>query len=224
MIYMNEEFVPVKEYEGSYIINKNGKVISIKNNKPYIVSTKINYRTGYVELTLRKNGRGKTKLLHRLLAIHFLENPNNYPVVNHKNGIKTDNRLENLEWCNISYNTKHAYEHNISNFRNDILDRLNKINYDTEYVIVILIDKNKNTKVFKSTNEASEFLNTHKDNITRSIRTGNRTNGYYTIGYKRKDLEQFANGEPLPEVLKGIPWEIRLRSEESCNDYPSEGE
>lgn len=62
----------------------------------------------YVRVTLCNNQGQCTKKVHRLVAEAFLPNPNNYPYVNHKNGIKNDNRVENLEWCDQVYNSWHA--------------------------------------------------------------------------------------------------------------------
>lgn len=56
------------------------------------------------------DGKQKTKLVHRLVAMAFLPNPNNFPEVNHKNGVRHDNRVENLEWCNGSQNMQNAIE------------------------------------------------------------------------------------------------------------------
>lgn len=64
---------------------------------------------GYFRVSIWENGKPYQKTVHRLIAIAFIENPLNKPVVNHKNGIKTDNSLSNLEWCTISENTKHSY-------------------------------------------------------------------------------------------------------------------
>lgn len=67
-------------------------------------------RAGYLSVNLRnKPGIQKGIVIHRILAKLFVPNPDNKPCVNHINGIKTDNRIENLEWCTTSENTRHAY-------------------------------------------------------------------------------------------------------------------
>jgi hypothetical protein len=65
---------------------------------------------GYKRIILRIDGHKKNHFVHRLVAMTFLEKVEGKNFVNHINGIKTDNRLENLEWCTISENTKHAYD------------------------------------------------------------------------------------------------------------------
>lgn len=78
------------------------------NVKERILSWSLN-KQGYANIWVYINWKQTKKKIHRFIAEAFLENKYNYPVVNHKNWIKNDNRVENLEWCTHSYNSKHAY-------------------------------------------------------------------------------------------------------------------
>lgn len=91
----------IKDYP-DYQVSNMGRVKSLGNNKTRkekILKLQSD-KDGYVIVGLNS----KTFKVHRLVAQAFIPNPNNYPVVNHKNEIKDDNRVENLEWCSIAYN------------------------------------------------------------------------------------------------------------------------
>lgn len=95
---------PIKDIDG-YFVSKNGDVYSKKGNflkklKPYV------NHSGYYIISIRRH----TRVLHRLIAEAWIPNPNILPEVNHKNGIKTDNRIENLEWCSRLDNARHSWK------------------------------------------------------------------------------------------------------------------
>ncbi len=102
-----EKWEPLADYEGLYEISNLGRVKNITKNFLIKPSNRNGYQT--VNLTKGRNNRKSTSL-HRLVAQVFITNPDNKPFVNHKNGIKTDNRVDNLEWCTQSENMKHSYE------------------------------------------------------------------------------------------------------------------
>lgn len=188
-------------YEGLYIIDNLGNVVSLPkfqgrrvHNKYKILKARVNVKTGYCEVCLNKNGKWKYFLLHRLLAIHFIPNPLNLENINHINGIKTDNRLDNLEWCSKKQNTKHAFENNLGEFKTEALKRIDKVNYYNSYIKVILSKDNKKYE-FSSIKEASETLGLKRDNITRAIKKGQKVSGYHAVGFKRKDM---LTGKPKP--------------------------
>ena len=111
-----EIWVDIKGYEGIYMISNLCRVKSlsrIKGGKGYKYSELIlkpMYSVGYQYITLCKNSKCKKIRLHRLLAQHFIPNPENKTKINHKNGVKDDNKLENLEWCTNSENSKHSWK------------------------------------------------------------------------------------------------------------------
>ena len=92
---------PIIGYENLYKINNYGEVLSLRSNK---ILKPNNNGIGYFIIQLCKNGKRKNYLIHRLVAEHFLDNPNNLPEVNHKDEDKSNNFVNNLEWCKHKYN------------------------------------------------------------------------------------------------------------------------
>lgn len=105
-----EVWKDIKEYEGIYKISNLGNLQSRAKNKNWKL-LKSNYgHYGYLTVGLYKNKKASNFRVNRLVAEAFLPNPKEKPVVNHINGIKWDNRVENLEWVTYSENGLHAYE------------------------------------------------------------------------------------------------------------------
>ena len=107
---MIEIWKDIKDYEDLYTISNYGKIKRKKDN--YIFKENKNSR-GYRVITLTKNKIEKSYSVHRLVAETFIPNIYNLPQINHKDGNKMNNKVNNLEWCNQSYNMKHAYKNGL---------------------------------------------------------------------------------------------------------------
>lgn len=106
-----ENGLPIPGYEG-YIAYPDGKIRSKKFNR-FIKTTK----DGYESLVLCVQGKRMTRTVHKLIALTFLPNPDGKKIVNHKNGNKLDNRVENLEWVTLADNSAHSVESGLSKTR-----------------------------------------------------------------------------------------------------------
>lgn len=95
-----------------YYFDEDLNIISRKSGKSKVLSSRKNKR-GYMIISLMPEKKVITRRVHRLIAQTFINNPKNLPQVNHKNGIKHDNRIENLEWVTSSENIKHAYDNGL---------------------------------------------------------------------------------------------------------------
>lgn len=122
---MNEVWKDIKGYEGSYQVSSIGRVRSLDRIithmnmgviRKHLFKGKILKplleHDGYLYLFLYKKGSYRKKFsIHRLVCETFISNPNNYPIINHKDEDKTNNAVENLEWCDYSYNNTYNNKH-----------------------------------------------------------------------------------------------------------------
>jgi len=115
---MEEVWKPVVGYEDLYEVSSMGRIRGLRGKngksntrKVFLMSLVINKSSKYLAITVgRKGDKQKNMLVHRLVAQAFIPNPGSKPEVNHINGVKIDNKVENLEWVTLSENHKHAYK------------------------------------------------------------------------------------------------------------------
>ena len=103
----NEVWKDIEGYEGLYQVSDYGRVKRIGYKKERILKPG-RLKNGYLQVILYKNGKQNHFLVHRLVALTFISNPNNLPEVNHKDEDKTNNKFENLEWCDRKYNINYG--------------------------------------------------------------------------------------------------------------------
>ena len=115
---MTEVWLDIPGYEGLYQCSDAGRVKSLPRviarkdgvlrRYPGQVLTPVVHTHGYRQVILCKDGEKKLTLVHRIVALTFIPNPESLPCINHKNQDKADNRSENLEWCSVAYNNTYG--------------------------------------------------------------------------------------------------------------------
>ena len=161
---MEEEWRPVKGYEGLYEVSNMGRVKSLHASQS-IIMKQATKNDGYVQVNLSKDGVPSKKYVHRLVATAFVRNPNNYEFVNHKDGNKKNNTVDNLEWCTSSYNMRHAYRNGLTNG-------------DVQKKSVILY---KRCNEYKSITEAAKALSVPLYTLSKAIHRNTSIHGFTVV-------------------------------------------
>ena len=186
---MQEIWKDIIGYEGSYQVSNTGKVKSLDRvikdaKKEYIKRGNLLKITdngnGYKIVSLSKKGR-KNNYVHRLVATHFISNPDNKPQVNHKDGIKSNNFKYNLEWCSVKENQVHAHKIGLQPIRG------NKSNS-------IKVIDTSNNMIFDCIKDASDFFNI-KYNLLK-LALNSRAKPKKPLYIRLKKLNKFIEDNP----------------------------
>lgn len=176
--YIDKEIIISKEIVGfeRYTININGVIYDTKRNKEVCqwIDT-----VGYYQCNLKdSNGKKYYKRVHRLVANTFIANPNNLPQVNHKDGNKLNNNINNLEWCTNSDNTQHGYDNKLYKYKS----RCHAINVYTK--------KGEYLRTYKSIRSMCEDLHINRKTVTMILKGEKATNNYdYLFEYVEESQE-----------------------------------
>ncbi len=143
-------WIEIKNFP-NYFVNELGQVKSgpKKTRKGFRLLKPMNENTNYTTVDLCKDGKIVRKLIHRIVAEAFLPNPENKPQVNHINGIKSDNRLENLEWVTRSENQLHSIRIGLRHTRGE---KNSQCKLTSEQVIEIRNSKERNKDIAEKYN------------------------------------------------------------------------
>lgn len=162
-----------------YEVSDFGNVRSLPRNnqkKTVVLKPQVAKRGGYLIVTLKFSPDRLTIPVHRLVAKAFLSNTNFLPEVNHKDGNKLNNTVENLEWCTRAQNMKHSYDSG--------LNKPNKT-INAKPVMAVKIE-NKEEATFVSVREAGRVLNIHSQNICAVLKGKYKKTNGYTFTYVKK--------------------------------------
>lgn len=181
----NEIWKDIEGYEGLYEVSSLGRVRSLDRidgaghlRKGKILKPKLE-PSGYLRVTLHKESIGKCFRINRLVASAFIPNPNGYPVVNHRDEDKTNDRADNLEWCTVRYNNNYGT-------RNEriVQTKINNGTYN-EYLVNL---KKKDVKLYNR-----ERDRIWRENNPEKKRESSRRRYYKDIEKSRKYAREWAS-------------------------------
>jgi hypothetical protein len=144
---------------------------------------------GYALFSLSKNGKTKTIMAHRLVAQAFLPNPKNKKTINHINGIKTDNRVDNLEWNTHSENITHAFRTGLKMANKPMAGR-EGFNHPSSKPINQYVKDGAFIQTWGSANQAAKALKIGQSHITSCVKGRASSAGGFTWQYAEINLNE----------------------------------
>lgn len=159
----NETWKDIHEYEGLYQVSSLGNVRRIRPDGCFHILCNCIGKDNYYIIKLCKENKPHTFYVHRLVAEEFIENPHDYPQVNHIDGDKHNNCVNNLEWCTNKQNLEHSYKTGLKG-----LSAVVQMDCETGEII----------NRFRSTHEAGRFVGVTNSSISSACRRGHLCNGF----------------------------------------------
>jgi hypothetical protein len=183
---MEEIWKDITGYEGLYQVSNLGRIKSLKriaerkNSRCIkvggIILKPSRSNIGYLFVVPRKNGVPHTLYIHKLVANAFIPNPESKPQVNHINGVKTDNKVDNLEWCTQSENIKHSFK--TLGHKKHLIGKFSKEHPKSKTVCQFDL-AGRFIKEWDSINDASNELNIDCSSISKCcLKNRNKAGGY----------------------------------------------
>lgn len=192
---MEEIWKDIVGYEGLYQVSNLGRVKSLDHfrntglNRGYLQKGKIlkpsmdMYRN-YLRVQLSKKGKVVSIRIHRLVAQAFIPNPKNKPQVNHIDGNKLNNCVDNLEWVTIRENIQHAYDTGLAMVSEETKKKISETSLNRNCIEIIQYDKNgKFITKWKSAHEIQRELGLNNANIIQVCKGTRKTAGGYIWRY-----------------------------------------
>lgn len=188
----NEMWKDIPNYEGIYQVSNMGRfcsltrtIIDTKGRKSIKKATMLKTsfdKDGYIVVALYKYGKVKLCKAHRLVAQAFIPNECDKPCVNHRNGVKCDNRVENLEWCTFKENNLHKFRTLKRNPARPMLGKKGKDNPHSK--IVLQINNNEIIAEFYGVMEAARQTGLKSYSIYQVCQHKMKSTGGYNWKYK----------------------------------------
>ena len=169
---IKETWKDIKGFEGLYQVSNLGKVKSLSGKKPLIKKQTFD-KDGYLKVTLSKKGKKYNKRIHRVVAETFIPNTNKLPQVNHKDEIKTNNSVFNLEWCSNFYNSCYG-------------TRSKRVAQNNKIKVFQFSLENRLIKVWPSALDAGAILGICKSHISECCTGKRNTAGGFIWRHKKE--------------------------------------
>lgn len=204
--------VPLDGYENLYKISDKGRVYSNRTKK--ILRDSLNKATGYRTIDLYHDKEHKTIAIHRLVALAFIPNPNNYPYVNHKDENKTNNHVDNLEWCTAKYNSNYGTA-------KQRLSESQRNNDTAKKVPIVVYKDNKFYKEYKSIRSVVRDLGFSRWKITSRLQSPDIYTNYidnYVFSYKDETRKNDSSTFKVDAKTHGINDPHRTRTKEEMQE------